>query len=226
MISLITINSSSKSSTSSAKPVSDIITEWGNNPVHSCVLGISKISFLSEIMNKISHAALLLLPCSIDYESFVEEKMNKEFGILLEYGDYNPNMCDTEKGYTKKGLVKYLYEDEGGLRYYGKSYGEFLKEFATIGYIEMNISSENHKTFHNILETITNNKSNKWIQSKYSLSYNCQTFVIEALKVIKPYYNISNIFLTGETKVIKNPKLKVQFIPPGLREELKNYYKK
>lgn len=225
MISLISINSSSKSSTSSATPVSDIISQWGNNPVYSCVLGISKISFLSEIMNKVSHAALLLLPCPIDYENYDESKMNNIFGILLEYGDYNPEMCDTEKGYTKKGLVKYHYGKEGGLRYYGKSYGEFLKEFATIGYIEMNISSENHRTFHNIIETITN-KNNKWIQKNYSLTFNCQTFVIEALKVIKPYYNISNIFSTGETKTIKNPNQKVLFIPVGIREELKKYYKK
>ena len=54
--------------------------------------------------------------------------MNNRTGILIEYGDYSPDMNKTEKNYVDKGLVIYRYDDKGGLRYYVKKYGEFIKD--------------------------------------------------------------------------------------------------
>ena len=104
MFSRITINSSSKSSTSSAYKVTDIITKWGNNPISSCVLGISKIGIASYLSTKIAHAALLMLQEKLDFND-EESDILKRNGILVEYGDYSPDMHKTEKNITKMVML-------------------------------------------------------------------------------------------------------------------------
>ena len=227
MFAKISINSSSKSSTSSATPVANLINSWEKKPIASCVVGISKISMASNIINKISHAALLLMKDEIGFE---EEESNilERDGILIEYGDYKKDMCDTEKDYVNKGLVIYHYGDKGGLRYYVKKYGEFIKEFGDKGYIDLNIDEVNHQSFEHFISKIANKDENKWIHSKYSVVYNfnCQTFVIEALKEIKPYFNLGNVYPTDSDMAAKKSKKKLDFIPSNIKTELVKYLRK
>ena len=53
--------SSSIASASSANSVVNLIEQWENKSIASCVLGISKIGLSSKLSSKIAHSALLLL---------------------------------------------------------------------------------------------------------------------------------------------------------------------
>ena len=227
MFAKITINSSSKSSTSSATPVANVINSWGNNPIASCTVGISKISMASNIINDLSHAALLLMKEEFGIDEEDSDIKNRD-GILIEYGDYKKDMCDTEKKYTEKGLVIYRYGDKGGLRYYVKKYGEFIDEFGDKGYIDLNIDDVNQQSFEHFIDKIAKLNDNKWIHANYSVIYkcNCQTFVIEALKELKPYFNLGNVYPTDSTMATKKSKKKLDFIPSNIKEELEKYFRK
>jgi len=144
---------SSISSSSTSTPVSNIINDWGNCCIVSCVLGISKIGLTSNLNNKISHAAILLLKKEIDYDEDDDTEILNENGILIEYGDYDSNKYE-EKVLVKKGLVIYHYGDKGGLRYYIKKYSEFIKEFGDIGYIDLNMHVDNQITFNTFLNKV------------------------------------------------------------------------
>ena len=228
MTSLITLGSSSNSSSSSSTCVKDIIKKWGNNSIAACVLGISKIGMASNLSYNISHAALLLLDKNIDYE--LEDELENELGILIEYGDYSSSMDKTEKKYVDKGYVVYHYGNKGGLRYYGKKYGEFTKQFGDIGYIDFNISADNQRSFESFLDNVAKLKDNKWIKERYVASimnnFNCQTFVAEAIKMLKPSFNILNITPKAKDLAdLKNYK-KINFVPEDIKKILPEYYKK
>ena len=224
----ISFFSSSGLSSSSATPVANLIEQWENKPIASCVLGISKINMASSLNSNVSHSALLLLQKEIDYDQDDEDEIKKENGILIEYGDYKPSMDKTENIYTQKGYVIYRYGDKGGLRYYVKKYGEFIKEFGDIGYIDLNIDVDNQQSFNHLINKIAKLDENKWIQAKYSSfnDFNCQTFSIYALKEIKPYFNSSNIYPTDPNLAIKKSKKKLDFIPSNIKTELMNFYRK
>ena len=229
MIAKISFNSSSNSSASSSTCVKDIINKWGNNTIASCVLGISKIGYSSNISYNIAHAALLLLDKNIDYEE--EDELQNEVGILIEYGDYSSSMDKTEKKYVDKGFVIYHYGNKWGLRYYWKKYSEFIKQFGDIGYIDFNIIADNQISFELFLNHIAKLKANKWIKERYSASmfsnFNCQTFVAEALKVLKPYFSFENISPRAKDLMYsKSFTHKINFVPQDIKQILSDYYKK
>ena len=229
VISKLTFNSSSNSSSNSSTCVKDILSKWGKNTVASCTLGISKIGISSKLSYNIAHAALLLLDKHIDYEQY--DKLKEEMGILIEYGDYSPNMDSKEKNFVDKGYVVYHYGTKGGLRYYGKNYSEFIKEFGDIGYIDFNIHADNQNSFEYFLEKIANLNENKWIKERYyagllSNNFNCQTFAAEALKVLKPFYTFQNITpRANDLEKAKSAKKKIEFVPEDIKKTLTNYYK-
>lgn len=228
MTSLISINSSSKSSTSSATPVASVIKSWGNSTISSCVLGISKIGRASMISNNIAHAALLLLKEQISIEEEEDDILNRT-GILIEYGDYSPDMCPTEQNYTDKGLVIYHYDNKGGLRYYAKEYDKFTEIFGDKGYIDFNIDSYNQKTFDFFINKIAKKEYYKWIKEKYSVgfyNFNCQNFVIEALKELQPYFGLGDVYPKDSTLASKKSKKKLDFIPSNIKEEIMRYFRK
>ena len=165
------------------------------------------------------------IDCNSD-KNAIQEK----FGILIEYGYYNPNMCPEEKEYTDKGLVAYHYGDKGGLRYYGKKYSEFIKEFGNIGYINLNIDENNRKSFGYFINEIAKVEDNKWIQSKYVVSltynFNCQTFAIEALKLINPYFHLGDVNPADPELAKKKSRAKLGFIPENMKSELMKYLRK
>ena len=186
--SLFTINSSSNSSISSAFPVKNLIAKLNSKSIITCVLGLSSMNFLSSQVNKMCHASLLLL----DVESQDLEVGNQKIipGILIEYGRYLPNMSSNEEKYTQKGLVKYHYGKEGGLRYYVKDYFEFKNKFCDKGYVILIINANKQKTFSRFIDECAPVKDKKWLNSNYSLfKQDCQTFCADAIDILKPIYN-------------------------------------
>ena len=230
MNSLISFNSSSNSSSNSSTCVKDITKEWETNCMASCVLGISKIGMASNLSYDYAHAALLLLDKQIDYNG--DCKYEKDMGILIEYGDYSPDMNKKEKNFVDKGYVVYHYGNKGGLRYYGKKYKEFIKDFGDIGYIDFNIAADNQNTFEYFLSHITNLEEKKWIKERYVAfgfinSFNCQTFAKESIKLLKPYYTFANISPRAMNLLAaKKYKDKYDFVPKDIKNILDDYYKR
>lgn len=216
----------SLSSSSSSAPVSDIISQWKNSCIQSCVLGISKIGMTSNLSTKISHAAILLLNKEIDYDEDDDNIILDTNGILIEYGEYDPNK-DEEKNKVKKGLVVYHYGEKGGLRYYIKKYGRFIEEFGDLGYIDLNIHSDNQISFDTFLDKIAKLEDNKWTLNNYSAIYNfnCQNFAIEALHELNPHFVIGNIYPKDPNLAAKKSKKKLDFVPSNIKEELLKLYK-
>ena len=217
MNSLISINSSSNSSTSSAFAVNDVVMKMNQQSIKSCIIGISKINMLSETLKYMAHSDLLLL----DTDS--EETKEDSKGILIEYGDYSPEMSKTEKNYVKNEYVKYRYDNKGGLRYYVNTYKDFKKTFSDIGFIELDIKENNQMTFDNFIEKIAPNASEDWIQSKYSPYYhNCQYFIVEALKVLNPPFKTKDVF-PKDPNLSETKEKKVTFIPKIIISELNKH---
>ena len=216
----------SLSSSSSSAPVSDIISQWKNSCIQSCVLGISKIGMTSNLSTKISHAAILLLNKEIDYDEDDDNIILETNGILIEYGEYDPNKGE-EKNKVKKGLVVYHYGEKGGLRYYIKKYGKFIEEYGDIGYIDLNIHSDNQISFDTFLDKIAKLEDNKWTLNNYSAywNFNCQNFAIEALHELNPHFVIGNIYPKDPNLAAKKSKKKLDFVPSNIKEELLKLYK-
>ena len=218
----------SGSSSSSSVTVTNLIEKWKNNPIASCVLGLSKIGKASYLSYKISHSAILLLQKEIDYDQDDESEIQNSDGIIIEYGDYNPNMSKKEKGLWENGSVIYRYGEQGGLRYYVKKYSEFIEEFADVGYVDLNIDVNNQKSFDFFINEVAPTYEKKWIQENYSgiNDFNCQTFSIHALKQLKPYFNSGNIYPKEQNLANKKSKQKLAFIPSNIKDELMKYYRK
>ena len=222
MNSLISVNSSSNSSTSSAFAVGDVVNKMNQQSIKSCIIGISTINILSGRLSDMSHSALLLLDIESEY---IKENST---GILIEYGDYCPEMSQTEKEYVRQKYVKYRYDgDKGGLRYYVNTYKDFKKKFSDIGYIELDIDEKDQMTFDNFIEKIAPNYSEDWIKCKYATySHNCQDFVVEALKVLNPLYSTKDVFPIKDPKLLETKEKKVSFIPSRIISELEKHKKK
>jgi len=213
------------SSSTLAQTVNDLIQNWGNKPIASCVLGISKIGIKSNINNNIAHAALLLLNREISYDEDYNEIL-KTNGILIEYGDYSPKMATTEEEYTKKGLVVYRYGEKGGLRYYTRKYSEFIEQFGDKGYVDLNIDKNNQLDFIQFMDKVAKKEDNKWIQSNYSITnFGNHAFVVEALNKLKPHFNVGNIYFVNQKSNERSLKQRLDFIPFNIKTELMKYYR-
>ena len=70
-------------------------------------------------------------------------------------------------------------------------------------------------------------ENNKWIQKNYSVynSFNNHTFVLEALKELKPSFHMGNAF-PKEKELAKYKSIKkLNFIPPIIKYELMKFNK-
>lgn len=224
LISRITINCSSKSSVSSATSVSEIVNELNIKTIASCVVGISRIDALSDYLPiDYKHSALLLLRSSSNDNNEQEE------GIIIEYGDYYPTMDLKEKYYVDKGKVIYRYKDKGGLRFYAQKYEDFLDKFCDIGYIELDIEENNQMTFDSFINQISPENKEEWTKSNYTVSplnpKHCQNFVVEALKILNPMYNIQGVY-NSDPILNRNKSTRPGFIPNIIKEELEKHMKK
>ena len=204
---------------------SELISHLNTNTIASCVLGINKINKLPNLYN-LSHTAILLLQKEIDFDCD-EDEIKDQVGILVEYENYSPDMSERENKYVRDKTVIYHYGDKGGLRYYIKKYDEFIKEFADLVYIDLNIQPDNQQTFEHFINKIAKKEENKWIKEKYSSidNFNCQTFSIEALKELKPHFNLSNIYISNTDMVGTKSKKKLDILPLNIRSELLKYYR-
>ena len=221
-ISSFTIFSSSKSSVSSAKPVENLIEQIDSKNIITCVLGISPLNFLSSNIKKLVHTSLLLL--DVDADDF-DGKKNLP-GILIEYGDYSPNMAPEEEKNTKNGLVKYNYGIKGGVRYYVKDYFEFISsKFCENGYVILMIDANNQISFSTFINKCAPINDEKWLKSKYSVSnHNCQDFSAHAIDILKPNYSSMFIYLGSNTN--NSFQNKESIIPPCILNVLHKYKKK
>jgi hypothetical protein len=221
-LSSFSVYSSSKSSTSAAVPVKNLIEQFDKKTIITCVLGISALNFLSSKITKMVHTSLLLL--DVDYEDLdVKEKLP---GILIEYGEYSPDMARDEEKYTKEGFVKYHYGMKGGLRYYVKDYFEFIKSnFCNNGHVILMIDANNQMTFSSFINLCAPEIDGKWIKSKYSpINHNCQNFSAHAIDILKPIY--SNIQIQLGTNTIGSIQRKESIIPDCILKVLNKYKKK
>jgi hypothetical protein len=191
----------------------------------SCVLAMSKIN-LNNLSKNFAHAALLL----IDTESDIDDE-SRGSGLVVEYGDYNPNMSKEETEAFENGEVVYRYSYKGGLRYYAIDYNKYIKIFGDACYVSMDIEPEKRMTFNEFIDKIAPKAENYWIQEKYKVNYlsgftqdqdsnfNCQTFAYEALDFLKPTFDPDKIVVTDELRKnqIKN---KIEAFPSYMEEAL------
>lgn len=214
--SAITIDSSSKSSSSCATPVSKLVDILDKKCIASCVIGLSSLNRFSPYYKNLVHSALLL----IDTNSEIENK-DRGKGILIEFGDYSPKMNDKENEYTKNKYVIYHYKDKGGLRYYVKEYREFIKEFGDIGYMSLDLEDNSLISFSEFLKKCDSKKEELWTQDKYDLiNNNCQTFTAYALTQLKVIYSKRYITFGKNTDLNKE---KESIVPKCILNVLKNF---
>lgn len=204
-------SSSSSSSGSSSNSIKDLVERLNNTKIISCAVGLSKIKG-NSLSRDFCHASLLLYDQNVDDDIAIE----KIDGILIEYGDYYPNMSEEEKKKVYNKQVIYHYNDKGGLRYYGCNMNHFIEEFSDIGYISMAIKEDRRKTFTYFLEEIAPITDNTWTREKYKVNitngfigkanHHCQIFVAEALKILRPSYKIKDINLIDNSYLAKGKK--------------------
>jgi hypothetical protein len=214
-------SASSSSSSSSSSTTNSLVEKLNKKKIVSCILAMSKIN-LNKISKDFAHAALLL----IDTDSDVDDDSRGD-GILIEYGDYSPNMSEDEKESVKKGRVIYRYGDKGGLRYYAFNYKEYLEVFGDICYVSMDIEPSNQITFQYFLETIAPPDENNWIKEKYKVvgglmgigggNHNCQVFAAKALDLLKPSFLSKMIVVKDKDRKTKK---KIDIFPVYIKEAL------
>lgn len=218
---LLLRSASSSSSSSSTATTKSLINKLNNKKIASCILAMSKIN-LNKISKDFAHAALLL----IDTDSEIDDDSRGE-GILIEYGDYSPNMSDDEIKSVKEGRVIYRYGDKGGLRYYAFNYKEYLQIFGDICYVSMDIDPDNQMTFQYFLDKVAPSNENDWIKEKYKVvggimgigggNHNCQSFASKALDLLKPSFESKMIAVTDKKRKTKN---KIDIFPSQIKETL------
>ena len=209
--------SASSSSSSSASNTDTLIANLNNKKIVSCVLAMSKIQW-NKISKDFAHAALLL----IETDSEIDDDSRGD-GILIEYGDYSPNMSEEEKEAVEKKRVYYRYGEKGGLRYYAFNYKEYLKIFGDICYVSMDIDPDNQITFQYFLAP----EENDWIKEKYKVigglmglaggNHNCQVFAAKALDLLKPTFISKMIVVTDKDRKTKK---KIDIFPQQVKEIL------
>ena len=211
-------SASSSSSSSSCSTTDRLIEQLNNTKIVSCVLAMSKIQW-NKINKNFSHAALLL----IETDSEIDDDSRGD-GILIEYGDYSPNMSEEEKEAVEKKRVYYRYGDKGGLRYYAFNYKEYLKIFGDICYVSMDIESDNQMTFQYFLDKVAPPDENDWIKEKYKVlgdifglaggNHNCQVFAAKALDLLKPTFISKMIVVTDKDRKTKK---KIDIFPQQIK---------
>ena len=213
--------SASSSSSSSASNTDKVVENLNNKKIVSCVLALCKLRF-NSISNECVHASMLL----IDTDSGFGDNARGS-GIVIEYGDYSPNMSEEEKKAVEKKNVYYRYGEKGGLRYYANNYEEYLEKFGDSCYVSMDIDPDNQMTFQSFLDTIAPPEENNWIKGKYHVkTQNCQSFAVQALDLLHPSFSASLIQIKNKDKSIKS---KLDIFPEKLKKalsELKNKKKK
>jgi len=169
--------------------VSQLIQKLDKTNIVSCVLAISQTNYFGNLTNRILHSALLL----IDTDSEKNDE-NRGYGILIEYGNFSPEMSVEEDINVKDGNIIYRYGMKGGLRYYSLNYSKFVKDFANIGYVSMDIDKKDQMTFSNFIEQCAPLLEKQWTKDNYSiLRNNCHNFIIKAIRILKPHFNPSMI---------------------------------
>ena len=207
-------SASSSGFSSSKTETQKVIEKLNEKKIVSCVLALGKLRWYS-FSKECVHASMLL----IDTDSGFDDEYRGN-GILIEYGDYSPNMSEEEKEAVKKERTIYRYGDKGGLRYYVFNYKEYLEKYGDSCYVSMDTKSDNQMTFQAFIDTIAPPNEDKWIQEKYNVStQNCQAFAVQALDLLHPTFSPSSIQIPDKNKSIRN---KLEIFPEKLQKALKD----
>jgi hypothetical protein len=100
---------------------------------------------------------------------------------------------------------------------------DFEEKLAYTAQIELDIPLENQMPIKTFIDKIGNIK--QWTKEKYDWkNYNCQTFVSEAIKLLKPIYEVRGIIIRDSTH-LKDKGSRDSIIPSIILTELKNYNK-
>ena len=211
-------SASSSGFSSSKTETQKVIEKLNEKKIVSCVLALGKLRWYS-FSKECVHASMLL----IDTDSGFDDEYRGN-GILIEYGDYSPNMSEEEKEAVEKKRVYYRYGDKGGLRYYAFNYKEYLKIFGDICYVSMDIESDNQMTFQYFLDKVAPPDENDWIKEKYKVlgdifglaggNHNCQVFAAKALDLLKPTFISKMIVVTDKDRKTKK---KIDIFPQQIK---------
>ena len=207
-------------SSNSATNVQSFADELDKKNIKTCVVGISALKG-NSVSSRLTHAALFLTCVSgknLD--------RNGGYGILIEYGDYSPDLNEKEKEFVKNGYVIYRYGDKGGLRYYVQSFSDFKKIFADICYICLDVDKDSQISFSVLLDEIASKSEEIWIKKNYNAigiikqTVNCQTFTSKILDLLKPKYDYR--FIQKGTSITKDENMENEF-PPEVLKTMKKY---
>ena len=202
-------------SSNSATNVQSFADKLDKENIKTCVVGISALKG-NSVSSRFTHAALFL--SSVKGTNLDRNGGN---GILIEYGDYSPDLNEKEKGYVKNGYVIYRYGDKGGLRYYVQSFSDFKKIFADRCYICLDVDKDNQISFSFLLEEIASKSEEIWIKKNYKpIGLNCQTFTSVILDLLKPKYDYR--FIQKGTSITKDENMENEF-PPEVLKTMKKY---
>ena len=162
-----------------------------NSPIRSLYIGLSKETYSNTI-----HKRLFISSCI--YLSNIEvngEFGEKDYGVLLLYGDYNVN---------NDIKYQYVYEknDQIGLRYAIINYNDFEKKFSAIASIPLEILDDNTIDFSTFMAKIK--KIKDWNKSSYNaFNNNSLHFSAEVIRIFNPRFDVRNIWIKDYSIKIK-----------------------
>ena len=215
-------------STFNTTKIGDLIKIMDNSPIYTFIIGISSLKF-NSLNKNIVHTAILLT--TKRKNEIMRGKCNYTEGILIEYGNYPPDVLEAKKeeeDKRKNGLVIYRYGDKGGLRYYTNTFGEYRNSFCDVGYISLNVEKDELKTFSYLIDKLAPKSEEIWIKAKYLATcffgkpLNCQTFVSHSIDIIKPKYESICIIKGTNSKNVSDDK-KESIVPNAVMITLKKY---
>ena len=204
----------------SATNVQSFADKLDKENIKTCVVGISALKG-NSVSSRLTHAALFL-------SSVLGKNLDRDGGegILIEYGDYSPDLNEKEKVFVKNGYVIYRYGDKGGLRYYVQSFSDFKKIFADRCYIILDVDKDSQISFSFLLDEIASKSEEIWIKKNYNeigiikQTVNCQTFTSKILDLLKPKYDYR--FIQKGTSITKDENMENEF-PPEVLKTMKKY---
>ena len=215
-------------STFNTTKIGDLIKIMDNSPIYTFIIGISSLKF-NSLNKNIVHTAILLT--TKRKNEIMRGKCNYTEGILIEYGNYPPDVLEAKKeeeDKRKNGLVIYRYGDKGGLRYYTNTIDYFINNFCDVGYITLSISNDRQCSFSNLIDKLAPLSENKWIKENYNAiginkkSQNSIDFVCHVIDILKPPYDILYIRKGKFSKSINYDNIE-SIIPDSILKTLKKY---
>ena len=131
-------------------------------------------------------------------------------GIILEFGFYD---------YEDDKRIKYEYETEGGMRYGKMAYSNFKKYQASSAIINLDLRKSPKIKFNYLIEKVK--EAGNWKKNDYNVAFhNCQHFIGEIVKILKPQFDVVGIIPGDNSDLIEGKNIE-QIIPNSILSVLK-----